>query len=180
MAAGIDVKMVFIFPPTVDPAQLQQFFTRPGVSGLNIVEGTLRGQKIIPLVRRAEPEGVRRSSRLAALPKAEPRQNWIVAATIHYPHPMIEIRKEIETHFGKDTVKQRNFTNYNSMITSHFGNVVTFAEPEAVAAAPAANANDEMAGLEALFGRAGIGGRRRRATRKARKSRKTRKSKGRK
>lgn len=180
MAAGIDIKMVFIFPPTVDPAQLQQFFTRPGVSGLNIVEGSLRGKKIVPLVRRAEPEGLRRSSRLAALPKAEPRQNWIVAATIHYPHPMIEIKKEIETHFGKDVVKQRNFTNYNSMITSQFGSTVTFAEPEAVGVA--ANANDEEMGeLAALFGaRAGIGGRRRRKTRKAKKTRKTRKSKGRK
>lgn len=172
MVAGIDIKMVFIFPPTVDPSRLQQFFTRPGVSGLNIVEGILRGKKIVPLIRHVESEGLRRSSRLAVLPKAEARTNWIVAATIHYPHPMMEINKEIETHFGKGTVKTRNFTNYNSMITSHFGNAVKFAEPEAVGVAPAAN--DEMAGLEALFERAvGIGGRRRRKTRKTRKTRKS-------
>jgi len=164
---GIDIKIVFIFPPTINPQQLQHFFTRPGVYGLQIIEGTLRGQKIIPLVRHVNRQNVRRSARIAALPQQEVRQNWIVAATIHYPHPMLEIRKEIDNAFGKDIVRVKNFTDYDSLITTRVGDV----------ALGEGAANDPMCELAALFGHAGIGGKRRRQTRRRKASRKTRKSK---
>jgi hypothetical protein len=169
---GLDVKIAFIFPPQVNHNELQAFFTRPGVSNLKIVEGSLVRGKFVPLVRQ-QSTTLRRSSRIAALPQQEARHNWIVAATIHYPRPLVDIQIEIEKVFGKHTVKTKNFTDYEA-IMPNIAAIQVDAPPVA-----AMNEDDEMAGLADLFGRGGIGGarRRRRTTRKRRVSRKTRKSK---
>ena len=177
---GLDVNMAFIFPPEVNPQQLEAFFNRPGVTNLKIVEGSFKRGKFVPLVRYEAPVTVRRSARLAAIPKQEVRENWIVAASIHYPMPLIQIRKDIEKFFGRNTVKSKNFTDYDAVIPTVSGLNVRNTTAVAVPIQNAAE-DDEMSGLAALFGaRAGIGGRRRRKTRKARKTRKTRKPKGRK
>ena len=177
---GLDVNMAFIFPPEVNPQQLEAFFNRPGVTNLKIVEGSFKRGKFVPLVRYEAPVTTRRSARLAAIPKQEVRENWIVAASIHYPMPLIQIRKDIEKFFGSNTVKSKNFTDYDAVIPTVSGLNVRNTTAVAVPIQNAAE-DDEMSGLAALFGaRAGIGGRRRRKTRKARKTRKTRKSKGRK
>ncbi len=166
--------MVYIFPPTVNPQQLQAFFTRPGVSIIKIVQGTVVRGKIVPLVRVANT-GLRRSSRLAQLPKQEAPSNWIVAAVIHYPNPMLDIKREIENTFGKDVVKTKNFTDYDAIVPGMTGVQImgpVNAAPAAASAAAAAVNDDEMGGLANLFGQHGIGGKRsskrRRITRKRR------------
>jgi len=182
---GLDVNMAFIFPPQVNPQQLETFFTRPGVTNLKIVEGSFKRGKFIPLVRNIQNTTLRRSSRIAALPKQEQRENWIVAATIHYPMPLIKLRKEIEQSFGSKTVKSKNFTNYNAILPTVSGLNVRNAAATSQSSTPIQNVaeDDEMSGLAALFGsRAALGGRRRSrsATRQMRKRhahKKTRKSK---
>lgn len=167
---GLDLNMIFIFPPEVNPQQLQAFFTRPGVIIKNIVEGSFVRGKVVPITRGPNVTQLRRSSRIAALPQQNPRANWIVAATVHYPMPLIDIRKDIEKSFGRDTVKMKNFTDYEA-IMPNVGDIQVGAPPVAVI-----NNDDEMAALADLFGARGIGGKRR-TTRKKRSSRKTRKSK---
>ena len=179
---GLDVNMAFIFPPEVNPQQLEAFFNRPGVTNLKIVEGSFKRGKFVPLVRYEAPVTARRSARLAAIPKQEVRENWIVAASIHYPMPLIQIRKDIEKFFGRNTVKSKNFTDYDAVIPTVSGLNVRNTTAVAVPIQNAAE-DDEMSGLAALFGsRAALGGRRHRrsATRQMRKRhtpKKTRKSK---
>ena len=170
---GVDVNMIYIFPAEVNPQQLEAFFTRPGVSIRKIVQGTVVRGKIVPFVR-APNTGLRRSSRLAQLPKKEAPSNWIVAAVIHYPNPMIDIKRSIENSFGKNVVKTKNFTDYDAMVPSMTGVQITGPDaPVGVGAvAVAADNDDEMGGLANLFGQQGIGGKRsskrRRITRKRR------------
>jgi hypothetical protein len=168
---GLDLNIIFIFPSEVNPQQLQAFFTRPGVIIRNIVEGSFVRGKVVPLTRGPNVSQLRRSSRIAALPQQAPRANWIVAVTVHYPMPLIDIRKDIEKSFGRDTVKMKNFTDYEAIMPN-----VRDIQVGEVPVAAMMN-DDEMAGLAGLFGARGVGGRGRRITRKNRASRKTRKNK---
>lgn len=185
--SGMNSNMIFYFPlrvgsVTLPKEYLVSFFSREGSTILDIKPGIVKGTKIKPYNPPPPPPvGARRSSRLAAIIKPDPQTHWIVAAKIHYPHPMLEIKKDIMRYFGKKLVKETNLTNYNSMITSRLGTAVTFAEPTAALPVLAPNSNNEMNNrnnnglnnLRNLFTRtAAIGGRMRRQTR-----RKTRKSK---
>jgi hypothetical protein len=188
--SGMDSNMIFYFPlrvgsVTLPKEYLTSFFNRPGSTILDIKPGIVKGTKIKPYNPPPPPPvGARRSTRLAAIIKPDPQTHWIVAAKIHYPHPMLEIKNDIKRYFGKNLIKETNLTNYNSIITSRLGSAVTFAEPNAplpVLAANRNNSNGEMNNrnnnglnnLRNLFTRtAAIGGRMRKQTR-----RKTRKSK---
>ena len=173
---GLDANIVFIFPPEVDPAQLQHFFTRPGVTIIKILEGTVRGRKIVPLVRYEPPPGVRRSARVAAIPKKEIRGNWIVAAKVHYPTPLIQIRQDIDKYFGK-SVKLRNFTDYNSILPS-VTDITVNVKPVSPSFAPTminvTDDDDGLGELASLFqGSVAVGGRKKKTRRLTKRSRKT-------
>lgn len=188
--SGEKSNIIFYFPLrigdlTVTKEYLTSFFNREGSTILDIKPGIVKGNKIKQYNPPPPPPvGARRSSRLAAIIKPDPQTHWIVLAVIYYPHPLLEIKKDIMRFFGKNLIKVNNVTNYNAMITSRLGSALTFADPNAtlpVLVANRNNSNGEMNNrnnnglnnLRNLFTRsAGIGGRMRRQTR-----RKTRKSK---
>ena len=186
--SGVDSNIIFYFPlrvgdSTLTKEYLESFLTRDGSTVLNIKPGIAKGNKITEIIPPPpDPVGMRRSTRIAAIPKVDPQTHWIVATKIHYPHPMLEIKNDIRRYFGKAAIKQKNLTNYNAMITSRLGTSVTFTEPTAnLPVLSRNNSNNEMNNgnndglnsLRSLFTRtAAIGGRMRKQTR-----RKTRKSK---
>ena len=134
---GYDVKMAYKFPQGTSISSLNALFNKPGVSNYSAKVASIG-------------MGTRR--------RAATGGEVYVTATIHYPHPLLDIETEIQAHlgkFGKGSIQKKNLTDYdNTGMQSLTIN---------------ASVND----LAGLFGNVKMGGKRRRArkTRKANKRR---------
>jgi len=138
---GYDVKMAYKFPQGTSISSLNALFNKPGVSNYS-AKAASAGM------------GTRR--------KAATGGQVYVTATIHYPHPLLDIEREIESHlgkFGQVNLRKKNLTDYDSVVnTTGIQNLTT---------------NTAVNDLAGLFDKVGMGGKRRKArkTRKANKRR---------
>jgi hypothetical protein len=139
---GYDVKMAYKFPQGTSIESLNALFNKPGVSNYSA---------------KASSTGIGTRRRAATGGQV------YVTATIHYPHPLLDIEREIETHlgkFGQVNLRKKNLTDYDSVVNNTgIQNLTT---------------NTAVNDIAALFGNVKMFGGKRRKARKTRKANKRR------
>jgi hypothetical protein len=138
-AHGYDVKMAYKFPQGTSIQSLNALFNKPGVSNYSAKVASIG-------------MGTRR--------RAATGGEVYVTATIHYPHPLLDIETEIQAHlgkFGKGSVQKKNLTDYDNTGMQSL------------------TINTAVNDIAALFGNVKMFGGKRRKARKTRKARKANK-----
>jgi hypothetical protein len=158
MASSHIAVIVFQFPNYVSEQDIRKIFTSNGVYDFS-VKGT-------DISRVLPKRGTRTVEKKLG-------GETYVTAKIKYPHPLIDIQKDIQKKFGKKAVKEKNLTNIDDLLNTGLSKV-KISENVSLDLKSVNVNNANLDELEKLFGETSInGGAKRRTTRKHNKSKKT-------
>ena len=154
MASSHIAVIVFQFPNYIPEHDIRKIFTSNGVHDFSI-KGT-QVSRVLP----------KRGSRTA---EKHLGGATYVTAKVKYPHPLIDIKQDIQKQFGKKVVKEKDLTNIDDLLNTGISKV-KISEDVSVALERVNVKNANVDELENLFGKTSMNGGRRRKTRKSKKS----------